>query len=271
MPHGFLRLVVLAVLCSTVATAQPVPDNAPLPDGQSLSYDVVYVRQPRFGDDTNSTWPEVFHPARADPGADLILLHPDGSEEVLVDCDVCSVTDPFVSFDAEWVYYSLFYDLTRVNGQRGDLPLDGADIFRIRLSDRHVEQLTHGEFTPNTGAGTWDESNPLDPPSEFNRLGYGILNLGPCPLAGGRIAFTSNRNGFTPPKSFTNPTLQLFVMDEDGSNVTAIAPMSINSALHPRPCGTVASCFRATKAKGCGTAVCGEFGASRPTGARGNP
>ena len=32
--------------------------------------------------------------------------------------------------------------------------------------------------------------------------------------------FTSNRNGFLPPKGYTNPTLQLFVMDEDGSNVT---------------------------------------------------
>ncbi len=202
---------------------------------QAISYDVVYVRQPRHGDDVNTVWPEVFHPARSEPGADLMLLHADGSEEVLVDCDDCSVTDPFVSFDAQWVYYSLFHDLTRLNSQRGDLPLDGADIFRIRLSDRRVEQLTHGEFTPNTGAGVWDESNPLDPPSSFNRLGYGILNLGPCPLAGGKIAFTSNRNGLAPPKTFTNPTLQLYVMDEDGSNVTPIAPMSINSSLHPTP------------------------------------
>ncbi len=207
----------------TFALCQPVP------------YDVVYVRQPRFGDDINTTWPEVFHPARADAGADLILLHPNGSEEVLVDCELCSVTDPFVSFDAQWVYYSLFHDLTQLNSQRGNLPLLGADIFRIRLSDRVVEQLTHGEFTPNTGAGLWDESNPLDPPSNYNRLGYGILNLGPCPLAGGKVAFTSNRNGFTPPKSFTNPNLQLYVMDEDGANVTPIAPMSINSALHPTP------------------------------------
>ncbi|MEO1085643.1 MAG: hypothetical protein AAFY88_15490, partial [Acidobacteriota bacterium] len=201
----------------------------------AVPYDVVYVRQPRHGDNTNTTWPEVFHPARADPGADLVLLKPDGSEEILVDCDICSVTDPFVSFDAKWVYYSLFHDLTRVNTQRGDLPLDGADIYRIRLADGFTERLTHGEFTPNTGAGHWQESNPLDPPSEFNRLGYGILNLGPCPLPGGKIAFTSNRNGFTPPKGFTNPTLQLFVMDEDGGNVTPIAPMSINSALHPTP------------------------------------
>ena len=233
-----LTLATGAAATGVSATGAATP-GTDLPDQQagsgSVSYDVVYVRQPRHGDNTNTIWPEVFHPARAEPGADLMLLHPDGSEEVLVDCDVCSVTDPFISFDAEWVYYSLFHDLTRLNSQRGDLPLDGADIFRIRLSDRHIEQLTHGEFTPNTGAGIWDESNPLDLPSNFNRLGYGILNLGPCPLAGGKIAFTSNRNGLTPPKTFTNPTLQLYVMDEDGSNVTPIAPMSINSALHPTP------------------------------------
>ena len=51
---------------------------------QAVDYDIVYVRQPRFGDNTNTLWPEVFHPARLDPGADLMLLHPDGSEEVLV-------------------------------------------------------------------------------------------------------------------------------------------------------------------------------------------
>ncbi len=229
----------LGAAAAGAAATGAAAEGATLPAQQvgegSISYDVVYVRQPRYGDTTNTVWPEVFHPARAEPGADLMLLHPDGSEETLVDCDVCSVTDPFMSFDAEWVYYSLFHDLTRLNGQRGDLPLDGADIFRIRLSDRHIEQLTHGEFTPNTGAGVWDESNPLDPPSNFNRLGYGILNLGPCPLAGGKIAFTSNRNGLAPPKTFTNPTLQLYVMDEDGSNVTPIAPMSINSSLHPTP------------------------------------
>jgi len=200
-----------------------------------VDYDIVYVRQARFGDNVNTLWPEVFHPARIDPGADLMLLHPDGSEEILVDCEVCSVTDPFVSFDARWVYYSLFHDVSpgNLNGQRGDLPYEGADIFRIDVVTRQIEQLTHGEFTPNTGAGIWDESNPVDPPGSFNRLGYGILNLGPCPLPGGKIAFTSNRNGLTPPKGFTNPTLQLYVMDEDGANVTPIAPMSINSALHP--------------------------------------
>ena len=200
-----------------------------------VEYDVVYVRQARFGDMVNTTWPEVFHPGRLDPGADLMLLHPDGTEEVLVDCETCGVTDPFISFDARWVYYSLFHDLSQgsLNTQRGDLPYQGADIYRMNLSTRSIQQLTFGEFTPNTGAGHWDESNPLNPSNEYNRLGYGILNLGPMPLPGGKLAFTSNRNGLVPTKGFTNPTLQLYVMDVDGSNVEAIAPMTIGSALHP--------------------------------------
>jgi len=200
-----------------------------------VDYDIVYVRQARFGDMVNTTWPEIFHPGRMDPGADLILLHPDGSEEVLVNCETCGVTDPVVSFDAQWVYYSFFYDLSQgsLNTQRGNLPYQGADIFRINLNSRNIEQLTFGKFTPNTGAGNWDVTNPLNPTSEFNRLGYGILNLGPMPLPGGKLAFTSNRNGFKPTKGYTNPTMQLYVMDIDGANVEAIAPMTIGSALHP--------------------------------------
>lgn len=219
-------IVVLLVSFSFLSPSLNAGTNA-------VDYDIVYVRQVRFGDNVNTTWPEIFHPAKMDAGADLVLLHPDGSEEILVDCESCGVTDPFVSFDAQWIYYSFFHDLTQVNTQRGNLPLQGADIFRINLVTREIQQLTHGKFTPNTGNGSWDESNPLNPTSDFNRLGYGILNLGPMPLPDNKLVFTSNRNGYVPTKGFTNPTLQLYVMDTDGSNVHAIAPMSLGSTLHP--------------------------------------
>jgi len=224
-----MHLPVASLLWMVVLTAASA-----LPAAAAVNFDIVYVRQPRFGDQINTTWPEVFHPGRIDPGADLMLLRPDGSEEVLVAGGNGSVTDPMLSFDAQWVYYSYFPDMrpSAINTQR-DLPLAGADIYRLHLSSRQIERLTFGEFTPNTGAGQWDESNPLNPPANFNRLGYGILNLGPMPLPGGKIAFTSNRNGFIPPKGFTHPTMQLYVMDEDGGNITPIAPMTISSALHP--------------------------------------
>jgi hypothetical protein len=214
-----LRTCVLSLLWLTALGAQVVP------------YDIVYVRQPRFGDNTNTTWPEVFHPARIDPGADLMLLHPDGSEEVLVAGGNGAVTDPFLSFDAQWCYYAQLPDTrpAAVNDQRGDLPYAGSDIYRMHLATRVVQRLTHQEWSPNTAAGHWHPTNPVNPPSSFNRLGYGILNLGPCPLPGGKIVFTSNRHGFLPTKPFTNPCLQLFVMDEDGEHVTPIAPMSFGN------------------------------------------
>ena len=226
-----LSLILLpAVALATAPTAPTVAYDA-------VAYDVVYVRQPRRGDNTHIVWPEVCHPGRVEPGSDLMLLHPNGAEEVLVVAGNGAVTDPFISFDGQWVYYVYFPDarLEQANYQRGYLPLQGSDIYRLHLASRRIERLTHQEFTPNLGAGAWDESNPVNPAEQFNRLGYGILNLGPAPLPGGKIIFTSNRNGFVPTKEFTLPAMQLFVMDQDGANVTPIAPMTIGSALHPTP------------------------------------
>ena len=238
------RIILLIILFALLAgerhpTRAAIPSAPPAatPTGLPIAYDLVYIRQPRNGDNDHMVWPEVFHPGRIEPGSDLMLLHPDGTEEVLVAGGDGTVTDPFVSFDGQWVYYSYFHNVLpeNLNYQRGNLPYTGADIFRIHLTTREIEQLTFQEFTPNTGAGNWDESNPVDPPSGYNRLGYGILNLGPAPLPGGKIVFVSNRNGFFPPKGYTFPTLQLFVMDNDGANVTPIAPMTIGSSLHPTP------------------------------------
>lgn len=71
-----------------------------------VDYDIVYVRQPRYGDARETTWPEVFHPGRIDPGADLVLLRPDGREEILFRGGDGAVTDPVVSFDGQVVYFS---------------------------------------------------------------------------------------------------------------------------------------------------------------------
>src|SRR5436190_11552097 len=100
--HSFRRL--LAAFCTLAVTFVARPAVA------ARDYDIVYVRQPRFGDTTNTTWPEIAHPASIDPGADL-MLHPDGSEQLLVAGGNGAVTDPFVSFDARFVYYSWFPDV----------------------------------------------------------------------------------------------------------------------------------------------------------------
>jgi hypothetical protein len=183
-------------------------------------YDIVYVRAPRFGDDKVSRWAEVFNPLNVDPGADLVLLHPDGSEEVLVEGGEGAIADPYVSFDGQWVYYAKFHDQTQQAAS--GFPRGGSDIYKIHLGTRKIVRLTHQERTPNTGILTAEEAQ-----------GVPVFNLGPCPAPGGRVVFTSNRNLFEAPKMYTRGSFQLFAMDEDGANVEMIGHLNIASALHP--------------------------------------
>ena len=184
-----------------------------------LDYDIVYVRAPRPVGRVASRWAEVGDPRTMDPGAELMLLHPDGTEEVLVSVEPQeSITDPFVSFDGQWVFFAKMHDA---------LNHKGADIYKVNVATRKVTQLTEQTFTPNTGAANW-QTTPL--PS------WGVYNLGPTPVPGGKIAFVSDRNAF----QATNPgytphalALQLFVMDDDGGNVECIGHLNLGTALHP--------------------------------------
>src|SRR5262245_35193253 len=75
------RSRILAALFSVavllVSVWQPVP-------AATVPFDIVYVRAPRFGDDKFIKWADVYGPMQLEPGSDLMLLHPDGTEEVLV-------------------------------------------------------------------------------------------------------------------------------------------------------------------------------------------
>ncbi|MFO0966187.1 MAG: hypothetical protein U0793_11470 [Gemmataceae bacterium] len=196
-------------------------------------YDIVYVRTPRKDNRPHSSrWADASLPLNVDAGGDLMLLHPDGSEERLVEGGKGSVTDPFVSFDGQWVFYTLFEDLKDRKGQVGG----PADIYKIHVKSRKVVRLTHGEFTPNTGAAKWAKDFRAPEPGKTTQP-YPICNLGPCPLPG-KVMFTSNRNGFEMPRGNNmgfNIPFQLFVMDDDGSNVEMIGHLNIGSALHPVP------------------------------------
>jgi hypothetical protein len=197
-------------------------------------YDIVYIRTPRKNNLPHSSrWPDASLPLNVDAGGDLMLLHPDGSEECLVAGGKGSVTDPFVSFDGEWVYYARFEDLTDRKGHGGA----AADIAKIHVKSRKVVRLTKQEFTPNTGAAHWAKDFRTAEPGKTTQP-YPVCNLGPCPLPGGKVMFTSNRNGFEMPRGNNmgfNIPFQLFVMDGDGSNVEMIGHLNIASALHPVP------------------------------------
>ena len=202
-----------------------------LADDASVQYDfpIVYVRVPRGGDNEKSLWAEIANPVKMDSGADLMLLQPDGSEELLVAGGKGSITDPVVSFDAQWVFFTHIHDLT-VNWA-GKHPKAGADIYKIHLESKEIVRLTHQQFTPNTGAADWS-SDFVSNEKDKTYLDYGVFNMGAYPLPGGRIVFTSNRDGFRPPKH-NGPTLQLYVMDDDGRNVECIGHLNIGMALHP--------------------------------------
>ncbi|MDA1016281.1 MAG: hypothetical protein O3A00_17720, partial [Planctomycetota bacterium] len=217
----------IAVVTHSIAAAQPTSGtlNVVVPDVKSdaavtWDYDIVYVRAPRFGDERATRWAEVFHPMNVDPGSDLVLLHPDGSEDVLVEGGDGAVADPFVSFDGQWIYYVRFHDQTKQ--APWGFPRGGSDIYKIHVGTRKIVRLTHQERTPNTGILTADEAKHMP-----------VFNLGPCPAPRGRVVFTSNRNLFEAPKMYTRGSFQLFAMDDDGANTEMIGHLNIASALHP--------------------------------------
>ncbi len=225
LPIVVMPGVLTLALAATAAPDQngPVLSVNPPHIAQNSSirydYDIVYVRAPRHGDDKSIPWAEVVQPLNAEPGSDLMLLHPDGTEDVLVAAGRDAITDPFVSFDGEWVYYA-HLRMGRLPGY--DRPMSvSSDIFKIHVKTKKIVPLTQQVCTPNTGV--------VGGGSKV----FGVHNLAPCPLPGGRVVFTSNRNGFAPAKDYTPTVLQIYVMDDDGSNVELIGHLNVNSALHP--------------------------------------
>jgi hypothetical protein len=203
-------------------------------------YDIVYVRARRAGDKVHKRFYTDFsQPVTMEPGADLMLLHPDGTEELLVKGGDGSVTDPMVSFDAQWVYYTHIHNLK--NHSQWSPPRQGADIYKIHLKSRKIVRLTNQKFSPNTGAAPWS-ADFRTPQSGKSHIETGVFNMGPCPLPGGRIVFTSNRDGFRPPRGYPAIALQLFVMDDsdtdisdsdDPPNLEKIGHLNLAGALHP--------------------------------------
>ena len=195
----------------------------------TFDYPIVYVRVPRpypkgyFG--INHLNQAGLHQTNA-PGAELRLLFPDGLDELLVAVEPQeSITDPAVSFDAQWVYFAKFHQMaTGASASMTKLQSRaGADLYKIHVPTRKVVQLTSQEATPNTGA--IPEGTPSHP--------RGVHNLAPCPVAGGKLVFVSDRNGYRGVREQTQPALQLFVMDDDGRNVEEIGTLNLGTALHP--------------------------------------
>jgi uncharacterized protein (TIGR03437 family) len=216
---------------SFTAAAQALPP---------LNYDIVYVRALRAGDNQVNYLPEALTPLLPEPGADLMLLHPNGSEEVLFAAGANgAVMDPSISFDGRSVVFAYFPNVKNSNSQRRadysgiQLSREGADIYRIDLPTRKVTRLTQQEFSPNTGNGAiYDCSKQF----QSNCPEVGVFNTGPAFLPDGRVVYTSTRDNYIPnkPKVHTGlRTMQLWVMDGDGKNQHTIGHFNLASAMHP--------------------------------------
>ncbi len=201
----------------------------------TLPYSVVYVREPRLGDQTEVPMPEVMNAVRLAPGTDLMLLKPDGSEEVLFAGGNGGVMDPAMSFDARTVFFSYCSDLRpqALNSQRNDAPRAGFDIYKLDLQTRQVTRLTEQRYDPPSGAVPWSSELLTANPVGSYYPGYGVFNVGPYPLPGNRLVFSSSRENYLPNKAFAFPNLRLYTMDQDGKNIEAIGHLNIGSALHP--------------------------------------
>lgn len=219
-----MRFLVILALMSWygVGFAQPL-----------VAYDIVYVRSPRHGDTTEMLWQEVVTPTHVEPGTDLVILHPDGTETLLVaSLGIGAAVDPAVSFDGQWVYYTYYAD-ARIATAYNYLPGSGSDLYKIHVNSGRSIRLTFQEWTPTTGAGTWSRSPVKAIPDGTNFPMVPIFNSGACPLPGGKVAFVSTRNTHAPNSNQDHLNFQLFVLDEVSGTTEQIGYLNLANALHP--------------------------------------
>jgi hypothetical protein len=201
---------------------------------EETTYDIVYVRYPNETEERKFiAIPQGEHAYEITGGADLMLLKTDGSEIVLVDCTECSVMDPFISFDGETVYYSLIEEPTRESASW---------IYKINLSEGNYEPI---RLTFDDGFDSSLYANN-DTPAHDQASISGIRDMGPAPLADGRIVFTSNRSALTTFRPNNDAVMrgsvqQLYVVDDhDGaantkelSNLHLLETGNLHLVQHP--------------------------------------
>ena len=208
---------------------------------------IAYVRCPRTtetltlpngttyqGLDIYDVLPDVtnFYAGFSAP-CDLVLLSPDGTEDILYDCSAestdaagCAAMDPAVAFDGETIAFSVFRG-PLVPGSENFGSISGGDDAWHDLPGRrlaateaqlYLVDVATGEVTalPHVPA-TWD--------------------AGPAWLPDGRLAFTSTRDGNDTTLVFqTNSTSQgsrIWSFDPDGRNLDLASNHSLSLEQHP--------------------------------------
>ena len=203
-----------------------------------------------------SRWAEVGDPRTMDPGADLMLLHPDGSEEVLVPVQPTASRSPTRS-SRSTASGSTTPSFTTPSTTRA------ADIYKVHVATRKIVRLTEQAFTPNTGAADWSKT-PL--PS-----GASTTSALPGARRQGRLRQQSQRlQGDQPRLRSECLALQLFVMDDDGSNVERIGHLNLGRRCTRSSCKDGRIMFSSLESQGLRSIACGASGASIPTAPTGS-
>lgn len=192
-----------------------------------IDFDIIYVRYPIKDESSKGSGvfvsiPQGEKPYEISPGADLILLKPDGSEIILVDCDSCSVMDPYISYDGKTVYYSLIEEPSRESASW---------IYKINLNQAEYTpiRLTFNDgFANELYAGNQGKSEKHN--LQFYRS---IRDMAPVPLADGRLLFTSNRAALTAFNPGTDAVSrgsiqQLYVMDDHAGELDSAAKSNMH-------------------------------------------
>ncbi|QDU92436.1 hypothetical protein [Lignipirellula cremea] len=171
-----LALAILGFLPPT-ATAEDDLTPEPVAGDKSVRFDypIVYVRAPRIAGKVQ--WANSEPPTTNPPGAELMILHPDGKEQVLAPVEPHqSIGDRCVSFDAKWVYYLKYHNVTANREHSG-----GSGIFKVEDATGKVVQLTRQEATPL--ARIWPIKSARWATASTSSRSLPALKRAPSPLA----------------------------------------------------------------------------------------
>ena len=195
------------------------------PRDVGIDYDIVVCRMPNAGNQERNAFPDAANMSLyVGRGTQLVLIHPDGGEEVLFDPGPNgAVVDPCVSFDGRSIYFARFVDPEDFNTQRG-LSWAPSHIWKLELATRRATQLTFGD------APAWqDTAHAIDPR-------YAAFDVAPLELPDGRILFLSSRDATfsAAPTSIAHfPAMKFWRMHADGSNLEPMENFSMGGCEHP--------------------------------------
>lgn len=224
MPPYLSRLS-LTLLVSLAALPAPASAQGPqrrTPGQVGIDYPIVACRMPRRDRQDKEHFPDVMNfSLYVDRGTDLVLIHPDGREEVIVETgETGAVVDPVVSFDGRTIFYAKFEDPQNFNTQR-KLTRSPAHIWRYDLATGTSTQITFGQ-KPRFE----DTAHRIDPR-------YAQIDLAPVELADGRLLFLSNRDA-SMNVAEQLISMRFYRMERDGSCIEPLEVVSTQGAcMHP--------------------------------------